>query len=130
MLFLGPGAAVEGNADYVPSFGAPQLFRWHGYWVEITRFKESQVAPYGNYRSFASLQLMSVIWEYYTSSLQLIVILNSIYTREMTVLSALVEEARLRYNETSKQHVTVYSVDSVGSDYSYRYIQTYYTLLA
>lgn len=33
----------------------------------------------------------------------------------MTVLSALVEEARLRYNETSKQHVTIYSVDAVGS---------------
>jgi len=90
----GPGAMVAGNADYVPSFGAPQLFRWNGYWIEVTRLKDSQLAPYGNYKSFASLQLI-------------------IYTREMTVLSALVEEARVRYDETSKQNVTIYSVDSV-----------------
>ena len=31
----------------------------------------------------------------------------------MRVLSALVEEARLRYTVTSKQNVTIYSVDSV-----------------
>ena len=37
----------------------------------------------------------------------------SIYTREMAVLSALVEEARLRYGETSKKNVTIYSVDAV-----------------
>ena len=54
----GPGAAVEGNADYVPSFGAPQLFRWRGNWVEVTRLKDSAVQPYGVFRSFTSLQLM------------------------------------------------------------------------
>ena len=37
----------------------------------------------------------------------------------MSVLSALVEEARVRYNETSKQHVTIHSVDSVCSVYFY-----------
>lgn len=59
---LGPGAAVEGNAQYVPSFGAPQLFRWKGHWVEITRLKDSQIAPYGNYKSFSSLHLMCAIF--------------------------------------------------------------------
>jgi chaperone BCS1 len=55
----GPGATVEGNADYVPSFGAPQLFRWKGHWIEITRLKDNQSAPYGTFKSFSSLQLMS-----------------------------------------------------------------------
>lgn len=32
----------------------------------------------------------------------------------MTVLSALVEEARSRYNETSKKNVTIYTVDAVN----------------
>jgi hypothetical protein len=35
----------------------------------------------------------------------------------MSVLSALVEEARVRYSETSKQNVTIYSVDSVTSNF-------------
>lgn len=43
---------------------------------------------------------------------------RSIYTREMTVLSALVEEARQRYNKTSKQYLTIYSVDSEGLNLS------------
>jgi hypothetical protein len=60
-IYLGPGAAVEGNADYVPSFGAPQLFRWKGHWIEITRLKDSQTVPYGSFKSFSSLQLMSVL---------------------------------------------------------------------
>ena len=59
--YLGPGAAIEGNADYVPSFGAPQLFRWKGHWVEITRLKDNQLAPYGSFKSFASLQLTLVL---------------------------------------------------------------------
>ncbi|KAF7979724.1 hypothetical protein HWV62_41082 [Athelia sp. TMB] len=88
----GPGAAIRGNAEYVPSFGAPQLFRWKGYWVEITRQKDTQMAPYGNYNTLQSLHLI-------------------IYTRDLNALSALVEEARLRYCETSRRHVAVHSVD-------------------
>lgn len=55
---LGPGAAVEDSANYVPSFGVPRLFRWHGHWAEITRIMESQVTPSGKH--VTSLQLMSV----------------------------------------------------------------------
>lgn len=52
---------VQGNADYIPNFGAPQLFRWSGYWVEITRSKDSHITSYGSHKSSESLQLMSVI---------------------------------------------------------------------
>lgn len=32
---------LEGNADYVPTYELPQLFRWRGYWVEVKRSSTS-----------------------------------------------------------------------------------------
>jgi mitochondrial chaperone BCS1 len=35
----GNNEVIEGNADYVPTYDKPQLFRWHGHWMEIQRNK-------------------------------------------------------------------------------------------
>jgi chaperone BCS1 len=41
---------VEGNADYVPTYGPPHIFRWKGYWVEIKKETGNQtIVPYGMY---------------------------------------------------------------------------------
>jgi hypothetical protein len=29
------GANVAGNADYIPSWPEPEVFRWNNYWVEV-----------------------------------------------------------------------------------------------
>jgi hypothetical protein len=31
---------VVGAAEYVPTYNAPQLFRWKGYWLEVKRGSE------------------------------------------------------------------------------------------
>jgi chaperone BCS1 len=90
----GTATAIDSeNADYVPLYEAPQLFRWNGYWLEV---KDSQVnqpiVMYDAPRNPASLCI-------------------TIYTLDMSVLSKLVEEARLRYIEASKPHVTIHSGD-------------------
>jgi mitochondrial chaperone BCS1 len=35
------GIDVEENADYVPTYEMPQIFRWRGHWVEVRRDKGS-----------------------------------------------------------------------------------------
>jgi mitochondrial chaperone BCS1 len=39
---LNSGAHVDENADYVPTYEMPQLFRWNGHWLEIKRNKMTQ----------------------------------------------------------------------------------------
>ncbi|RDB18320.1 Mitochondrial chaperone BCS1 [Hypsizygus marmoreus] len=84
---------VDGNADYVPTYEMPQLFRWKGYWVEIKRNKNARqwTSPAGP-RTLATMII-------------------SIYTLDMNVLSSLVAEARTRYQETSRPNVTVHMAD-------------------
>jgi len=81
------------HADYVPLYDAPQLFRWNGYWIEVKDHTGRQgPATFDGPRVPTTLSV-------------------TIYTLDMSVLSLLVEEARLRYIEASKPHVTVYSAD-------------------
>ncbi|KZP28813.1 AAA-domain-containing protein [Athelia psychrophila] len=70
-------AIASANADYVPVYDTPQLFRWNKYWVEI-----------------------------------LITLATRMYTLNMSALTELVEEARIRYLEVSKSYVTVFSTDA------------------
>jgi len=37
------GAHADENADYVPTYEMPQLFRWNRYWLEIKRSKTTQM---------------------------------------------------------------------------------------
>ncbi|KAF8239161.1 P-loop containing nucleoside triphosphate hydrolase protein [Tricholoma matsutake] len=85
---------VDENADYVPTYEMPQLFRWNGYWLEIKRSKTTQIKSLHGGPHVAAI------------------IYVTIYTLDMSVLSTLVEEARKRYIEVSKPHVTVYIADA------------------
>ncbi|KAJ7779739.1 P-loop containing nucleoside triphosphate hydrolase protein [Mycena metata] len=87
---------VKGNAEYVPTYQRPQLFRWRGHWLEIKRSKEAGAAeftPMGTLRPTTSIYL-------------------TIYTLDMNLLSELVEEARGRYIELNRPNVIIHLADS------------------
>ncbi|KAF8153881.1 P-loop containing nucleoside triphosphate hydrolase protein [Crassisporium funariophilum] len=89
----GQEAHANGHVEYVPTYEAPQLFRWKGYWVEIKRSKGPVVftPDFGN--QAAAIMYLTV------------------YTRDMSAISAIVESARARYLETSRPNVIVHSAD-------------------
>ncbi|KAF7337400.1 hypothetical protein MSAN_02266300 [Mycena sanguinolenta] len=95
-------ATVKANAEYVPMYTQPQLFRWRGYWVEIKRVgngsNNEMPGPYAmiHGRYVATGASISV----------------TVYTLDMSVLSDLVEEARLRYLEVNRPNVVIYLTDS------------------
>ncbi|KAF5329659.1 hypothetical protein D9619_009197 [Psilocybe cf. subviscida] len=82
-----------GHVDYVPTYQEAQLFKWRGYWVEIRRNK-------------GQLTYNPAMGQQVVSSMYL-----TIYTRDMSVLSALVDDARERYLKSNKPHVIVFSAD-------------------
>ncbi|KAK7052752.1 P-loop containing nucleoside triphosphate hydrolase protein [Favolaschia claudopus] len=86
---------VEGNAEYVPTYQAPQLFRWKGHWVEIKRSKEgdTRMNPFALHSTVATIYL-------------------TIYTLDLKLLSALVEDARARYVEVNRPNVVIHLADS------------------
>ncbi|KAF5378485.1 hypothetical protein D9615_007136 [Tricholomella constricta] len=87
---------VDGNADYVPTYKMPQIFRWKGYWIEIKRNETGRrLSDQGGF----SPSTMYI----------------SIYTLDMKVLYSFVEETRKRYKEVSRPHVTVYMADMARS---------------
>ncbi|KAF8055229.1 P-loop containing nucleoside triphosphate hydrolase protein [Lyophyllum atratum] len=89
-LKLGP--EVDGNADYVPTYKMPQLFRWKGYWVEIKRSQDRQATEHQGGYAPATIFL-------------------SIYTLNMNILYNFVEATRVRYKEVSRPNVTVHMAD-------------------
>ncbi|KAJ7615764.1 P-loop containing nucleoside triphosphate hydrolase protein [Mycena polygramma] len=84
---------VVGSAEYVPTYQAPQLFKWKGYWVEIKR---------GNERSGVTVN----------GTQQTARIFLTIYTLDMGALSRLVEEAKTRYVEVNRPHVVIHLTDT------------------
>ncbi|KAF9033593.1 hypothetical protein BJ165DRAFT_1515242 [Panaeolus papilionaceus] len=79
------------SAEYVPTYEAPQLFRWNGYWVEIKRSKGMPTFQPGvGTQAFATLYI-------------------TIYTRDMSVLPTLIDTAKSLYLSSSRPHVTVHS---------------------
>lgn len=52
-------AVDSDNADYVPMYDAPQLFRWNGYWLEVRDDQAStnQQTPYEGPRAPVSLSI-------------------------------------------------------------------------
>ncbi|KAF8872803.1 hypothetical protein CPB84DRAFT_1798978 [Gymnopilus junonius] len=87
----------EDHAEYVPTYDQPQLFKWKGYWVQVSQREDSFYEPGKPYRKLLYLTM---------------------YTRDMGALSAMVEEARKRYLKTSRPHVMVHTADqkTYGSD--------------
>lgn len=59
---------TSGTVDYVPHYGPIQIFRWKGYWVEITRTRfgvpyhpnQGEFEPIQGGESDAALTLRSV----------------------------------------------------------------------
>ncbi|KAF7293851.1 hypothetical protein HMN09_01181100 [Mycena chlorophos] len=83
------------NAEYVPTYARPQLFRWRGYWVEIQRTGnitavDTQQSPQG-----AGGASMTV----------------TIYTLHMKVLSDFMEDAHDRYVQVNRPHVVVHMIE-------------------
>ncbi|KAF7300836.1 hypothetical protein MKEN_01309600 [Mycena kentingensis (nom. inval.)] len=92
-------AKGKANAEYVPTYQRPQLFRWRGYWVEIQRqgnltAVETQGGPYAGQGSSMNV---------------------TIYTLDMNVLSDFIEDAYQRYVQVNRPHVVVHMVDTVSS---------------
>ncbi|KAJ7602823.1 P-loop containing nucleoside triphosphate hydrolase protein [Roridomyces roridus] len=97
-----PAAAdtnAKANAEFVPTYKQPHLFRWRGYWVEIKRQggnagSNPAMAYYvGNHGGEAGSISMTV------------------YTLDMNVLSDLVEDARLRYLDINRPNVVIHLAD-------------------
>jgi len=38
-----PSPEIDENADYVPTYAMPQLFKWKGYWVEVQRTRPAKI---------------------------------------------------------------------------------------
>ncbi|KAJ6544509.1 P-loop containing nucleoside triphosphate hydrolase protein [Mycena capillaripes] len=94
--------SVKANAEYVPMYRTPQLFKWRGYWVEIKRT--------GNGESGGSLPGPYGMVGHYGGQGSSISI--TVYTLDMNVLSDLVEDARLRYLEVNRPNVVIYLTES------------------
>ncbi|KAJ7249766.1 P-loop containing nucleoside triphosphate hydrolase protein [Mycena haematopus] len=95
-------ATVKANAEYVPMYTQPQLFRWRGYWVEIKRTgngSNNEMQSYG----------MMIPGRYAATGSSISV---TVYTLDMNVLSDLVEDARMRYLEVNRPNVVIYLTDS------------------
>ncbi|KAF7332957.1 hypothetical protein MVEN_02401600 [Mycena venus] len=94
-------ATVKANAEYVPMYTQPQLFRWRGYWVEIRRT--------GNGSNTDSQGPYAIPGRYVGHGSSISV---TVYTLNMNVLSDLVEDARMRYLEVNRPNVVIYLSDS------------------
>lgn len=89
----GLNSQPEGSADYVPTYELPQLFRWNGYWLEIKRSKGTPTYTQMGAQSASTIFI-------------------TVYTLDMTVVSQLVEAARLRYVEVSRPNVIIHTADT------------------
>ncbi|KAG5717627.1 hypothetical protein E4T56_gene3769 [Termitomyces sp. T112] len=86
---------LDGNADYVPTYKMPQLFRWKGYWIEVKRSSSKSAIPDHHMQGGYSPSTISI----------------TIYTLDMNVLYNFVEETRVRYKEVSRPNVVVHMAD-------------------
>ncbi|KAF9556921.1 P-loop containing nucleoside triphosphate hydrolase protein [Agrocybe pediades] len=103
---LGKGKEKE-TAQYVPTFEAPQLFRWRGHWAEIKRSKGQ------------------LTYNEFTGGTQTVAKLYlTIYTRDMSMLSSFVEEAENVYIKTSSPNVVIHSVDQNGYNPGFPWMNT------
>ncbi|KAF7365564.1 hypothetical protein MVEN_00429700 [Mycena venus] len=84
---------ILGSADYVPTYESPQLFRWRGYWVEVQRYRAQIQGTGGQPQQTAAIFL-------------------TVFTRNLSVLSELVEEAHQGYQNKIKPYVTIFLADS------------------
>jgi chaperone BCS1 len=61
---------VVGAAEYVPTYNAPQLFRWKGYWLEVKRGSERSGAAVNGVQQTGRVYLTYVLQQSAASTLQ------------------------------------------------------------
>ncbi|KIM42019.1 hypothetical protein M413DRAFT_27547 [Hebeloma cylindrosporum] len=88
-----PAEDPDAHAEYVPTYNEPQLFRWRGYWAEIKKTLGPRT-PFQAHQG-GGLHL-------------------TMYTRDISALSALVEDAHERYVKTTRPHVIVHTANKEG----------------
>ncbi|KAK7053626.1 hypothetical protein R3P38DRAFT_3254165 [Favolaschia claudopus] len=96
------------NAEFVPLYTQPQLFRWRGYWVEIKR-NGAGGAGAGDSGGYGYAPGGAGRYGYGGVGGSISI---TVYTLDMTVLSDLVEDARLRYLEVNRPNVVIHLTDS------------------
>ncbi|KAJ6616879.1 P-loop containing nucleoside triphosphate hydrolase protein [Mycena sp. CBHHK59/15] len=87
---------IKGNAEYVPTYRLPQLFRWRGHWIEIKRTidtDQAQLTGLGTYQHSSSIFVTT-------------------YAQDINLLWQLVEDARARYVSINQPHVIIHLADS------------------
>ncbi|KAL0951948.1 hypothetical protein HGRIS_008599 [Hohenbuehelia grisea] len=105
----GSQESQEPHAEYVPTFEQPQLFKWRGYVMEVQRENGERTyslshpdgQPNGTIRI-------------------------TMYTKNLSLMSQFVEDARLRYLESSKPNVIIHMVDaqSYGSEFIWNNVKS------
>ena len=105
--------AENSQVDYVPDFGAVQFFRWKGYWLEVSRLHngvtyhphmgEFEPLTHPGHSNNASLALRSVVFamDVVFKHPMACNFSFSVYTRNISVLFAFVEDCRLKYLENT-----------------------------
>ncbi|KAK7053635.1 hypothetical protein R3P38DRAFT_3254170 [Favolaschia claudopus] len=95
------------TAEFVPLYTQPQLFRWRGHWVEIKRTGAGGGSGAGDGGGYAYGPGGGGRYGGIGGSISV-----TVYTLDMTVLSDLVEDARLRYLEVNRPNVVIHLTDS------------------
>jgi chaperone BCS1 len=105
--------------EYVPTYQAPQLFKWKGYWAEVRRERENSnrmgsINIMGEPGQTMGNLLLTYSLFFYFNVIKLTPCsFFRLYTRDMRALSSFIEDARQRYVKTSQPHVTVYTINQV-----------------
>ncbi|KAJ3730831.1 P-loop containing nucleoside triphosphate hydrolase protein [Lentinula raphanica] len=86
--------------EYVPTYIRPQIFRWKGHWVEISRVRENN-----NGLLFRG-GMNSVVPPFPQGNTSTMIV--TVYTLDMSVMSAIIEEAHRLYLAVSKPNVIVH----------------------
>ncbi|CAK5271627.1 unnamed protein product [Mycena citricolor] len=105
--------AVGANAEFVPTFSQPQLFRWRGHWVEVAR-----TGPGGHQGGGFGSSTAQAVFPGHTTTVMFGDAVQSgeihitMYTLDMSLINEFVEEARVIYVEVNKPHVVVHLTNS------------------
>ncbi|KAF7424646.1 hypothetical protein PC9H_009954 [Pleurotus ostreatus] len=89
---------LEESVNFLPNYGAPQLFRWNGYWVEVIKDMPRLAPPAPG--TTAPRTIGSVM-----------------YTLKQSALRQLIREAKQYYVAKSKQRVIVRTLGSTSVGY-------------
>ncbi|KDQ59685.1 hypothetical protein JAAARDRAFT_126837 [Jaapia argillacea MUCL 33604] len=88
------GMQKDEGVEYVPMYSSPHLFKWRGYWFEIRETEENVGGPWHSV-SESRLHL-------------------TVYTLDVSVIAAFINEAKARYEQTYGEEVVLHSSTTEG----------------